>query len=203
MWAKWTNHNVQLILAVKVNVKLLSRVRLFATPWTATHQAPPSMGFSGKSAGVIWHLLLQGIFRTQESNPGLPHCGQTLYLWATREARESLGPQGDPTSQSWSKSVLNIHWKDWCLSWSSNTLVTCCKEQTHWKRSWFWKRLKVGAEGDERGKHGWMASLTQWTWVWASTRRWWRTGNPGILQPMGSQRVWHNWATQKFLFLLI
>ena len=119
MWAKWTNHNVQLILAVKVNVKLLSRVRLFATPWTATHQAPPSMGFSGKSAGVIWHLLLQGIFRTQESNPRLPHCGQTLYPWATREARESLEPQGDPTSQSWSKSVLNIHWKDWCWSWNS------------------------------------------------------------------------------------
>ena len=98
--------------------------------------------------------------------------------------------------------VGKVHWKDWCWSLSSNTLVTWCKEQTHWKRSWCWERLKVGAEGDERGKHGWMASLTQWTWVWASTRRWWRTGNLGILQSMGSQRVWHNWATEQFLFLL-
>ena len=43
------------------------------------YQAPPSMGFSGKSAGVDCYFLLQGIFLTQESNPGLPRCGQTLY----------------------------------------------------------------------------------------------------------------------------
>ena len=37
---------------------------------------------------------------------------------------------------------------------------------------------------------------TQWTWVWASSRRWWRTGKPGVLQPMGSQSVGHDWATE-------
>ena len=42
-----------------------------------------------------------------------------------------------------------------------------------------------------------MASLTQWTWVWASSGRWWRTGKPGVLQSMGSQRVWHDWATEQ------
>ena len=42
----------------------------------------------------------------------------------------------------------------------------------------------------------WMASLTQWTWVWASSGSWWWTGKPGVLQSMGSQRVGHNWVTE-------
>ena len=45
-----------------------------------------------------------------------------------------------------------------------------------------------------RGQDGWMGSLTQWTWVWASSRRWWRTGKPSMLQSMGPQRVGHDWA---------
>ena len=56
------------------------------------------------------------------------------------------------------KSILNIHWKDWCWSWSSNTLATWCKELTHSERPWCWERLKVGEEED-RGWDGWMASL--------------------------------------------
>ena len=48
---------------------------------------------------------------------------------------ESLGLQGDPTSSSYRRSVLNIHWKDWCWSWNSNTLATWCEELTHLKRS--------------------------------------------------------------------
>ena len=50
---------------------------------------------------------------------------------------------------------------------------------------WCWERLKAGGEGDDRGWDGWMASLTQWAWVWSSSRRWWRTGKPGMLQSMG------------------
>ena len=57
------------------------------------------------------------------------------------------------------------------------------------ERPWCCERLKAGGEGDDRGPDGWMASLTQWRWAWASCRRWWRTGKPGVLQPMGSQRV--------------
>ena len=64
------------------------------------------------------------------------------------------------------------------------------------KRPWCWARLKAGEEGDDRGWDGWMASLTRWTWVWASSgRRWW-TGKPGILQAMESQRVRHDWAIE-------
>ena len=64
---------------MKVKVKLLSRVRLLATPWTVAYYAPPSMGFSSKSTGMVYHCLLQKIFLTQGLNPGLPHCKQMLY----------------------------------------------------------------------------------------------------------------------------
>ena len=95
------------------------------------------------------------------------------------------------------KSVLNIHRKDWCWSWSSNTLATWCEELTNSKRPWFWARLKMGREGDVRGWDGWMASPTRWTWVWASSRSWWWTGMPGVLQSMVSQRIGHNWVTEQ------
>ena len=108
---------------------------------------------------------------------------------------ESLGLQGDRLSIL-KKSVLNIHWKDWCWSWNSNPLATCCEELTHWKRPWCWASLKAGGEGDDRGWDGWMASPTQWTRVWVNSGSWWWTGRPGVLQSMGSQRVRHNWATE-------
>ena len=75
-------------------------------------------------------------------------------------------------------------------------LVTWCKELTHWKRPWCWERLKAGGEGDDRGWDGWMASPTQWTWVWVNSGSWWWTGRPGVLRSMGSQRVGHDWPTE-------
>ena len=85
---------------------------------------------------------------------------------------ESLGLPRDPTSPSWRRSILNIHWKDWCWSWNSNTLAIWCKELTHLKRPWSWERLKAGGEGDNRGWDGWMASPTQWRWVWVNSGSW-------------------------------
>ena len=76
------------------------------------------------------------------------------------------------------------------------TLGTSCEELTHWKRSWCWERLKGGEEGDQRGWDGWMASLTQWTWVWVNSGSWWWIGRPGVLWSMGSQRVGHDWETE-------
>ena len=58
------------------------------------------------------------------------------------------------------------------------------------------EKLKA-QEGNNRGRDDWMISLTQWTWVWASSGGLWRTGKPGVLQSMGSQRVGHNWATEQ------
>ena len=52
-----------------------------------------------------------------------------------------------------------IHWKDWCWSWRSNTLATSCKEPTHWKRLWCWKRLKAKRK-KKKGGRGWDSITT-------------------------------------------
>ena len=54
----------------------------------------------------------------------------------------------------------------WWWSQSSNTLVTWYEELTQWKRPWCWGRLKAEGERGSRGWDGWMASPTQWTWIW-------------------------------------
>ena len=59
---------------------------------------------------------------------------------------------------------------DWCWSWSSSSLATWCEQLTHWKRPWCWEGLRAG-EGGGRGWDGWMALLTQWTWVSTNSRR--------------------------------
>ena len=69
------------------------------------------------------------------------------------------------------------------------------QELTHFKRPWCRERLKAGGEGGDRGWDGWMASPTQWTWVWVDSGSWWWTGRPGVLWFTGSQRVRHNWVT--------
>ena len=62
---------------------------------------------------------------------------------------------------------------------------------TRWKTPWCWDGLGAG------GWDGWMASLTQWRWVWAISGRQWSTGKPGVLQSTGTQRVGHDWATEQ------
>ena len=112
---------------------------------------------------------------------------------------ESFRLQRDRTSPSWRKSVLKIHWKDWCWSWNSNTLDSWCKEVTYWKRRWCWERLKVGervtedkmvgwhhwhnghefekALGVGDGQAGWQAAVhgvtKSWTWLSAWTELNW------------------------------
>ena len=106
--------------------------------------------------------------------------------WTARRSNQSILKEIGP----------EYSWQDWCWNWSSNTLATWCKEVTPWKRPWCWERLKVGGEGDSRGWDGWMASPSQWTWVWVNTGSWWWTGRPGLLQPMELQRVRHDWVTE-------
>ena len=100
------------------------------------------------------------------------------------------------SNQSILKEISPEYSSEGCWSWNSNTLATWCEQMTHWKRPWCWERLKAG-EGDDRGWDGWMASPTQWTWVWVNSGSWWWTEKPGILQSMGSQksRTWlSNWT---------
>ena len=118
------------------------------------------------------------------------NCGVGEDFW------ESLRLQGDPTSPSWRRSVLGVHWKDWCWSWNSNTLATLCEELIHLKRPWCWERLRAGGEVDYRGWDGWMASPTRCTWVWVNSGSWWWTGQPGVLRFMGLQRVEYDWETE-------
>ena len=151
-------------------------------------KGPHSQSYGFSSSHVqMWELDNKKRLNTEELMPS--NCG------VGESSCKSLGLQGDPTSLSKRKSTLNIHWKGWCWSWSSNTLATWCEELIHWKRPWCWGRLKAG-EGDDRGWDGWMASPTQWTCVWASSRSWWWTGGPGVLQSMWLQRVRHDWATE-------
>ena len=114
--------------------------------------------------------------------------------WTTRRSNQSIQR----------RSVLGVHWKDWCWGWNSNTLATSCEELTHWKRPWCWEGLRAGGEGDHRGWYGWMASPTQCTWVWVNSGSWWWTGRPGVLRFMGiaesDTTEWLNW-TEFYLFL--
>ena len=88
------------------------------------------------------------------------------------------------TARRSNQSIL----KEISLEYSLEGLMLKLKLQYFWPpdvKSWLirkdscWERLKAGGEGDDRGWAGWMASLTQWTWVWASSGSWWRTENPG------------------------
>ena len=96
------------------------------------------------------------------------------------------------------RSVLGVHWRDWCWSWNSNTLATWCKELTHLKRPWCWERLRAGGEGDDKGWDGWMASPTQWTWVWVKSGSWWWTGGLACCGLWGHKELdmteWMNWT---------
>ena len=108
--------------------------------------------------------------------------------WTARRSNQSTLKEISPGC-----SLEGVHW---CWSWNSNTLATWCDELTHLKRPWCWERLREGGEGDNRAWDGWMASPTQWTWIWVDSRSWWWTGRPGVLQFMGLQRVRHNWANE-------
>ena len=117
-----------------------------------------------------------------------PCCWRRLLRvsWTARRTKQSILKEITPESS----------WKDWYWSWNSNTLATWCEELTHWKGPWCWARLRAGGEGDNRGWDVWMASPTQWTWVWVDSGSWWWIGRPGVLRFMGSQKVRHNWATE-------
>ena len=156
-----------------------------------TNKGPSSQSY-GFSSGHVWMWDLD--YKAEPEELMLLNCG------VGEDSGESLGRQGDPTSPSQRKSVPNIHWKDWYWSWNSNTLATWCEELTPWKRPWCCERLKLRGGRDNRGWGGWMASLTQWTWVWVGPESWWWTGKPGMLQSYEvakSQIGLSNWSELK------
>ena len=109
-------------------------------------------------------------------------------LWTARRSNQSIVTE----------IVLDIHWKDWCWCWNSNTLATWYEELTYWKRPWCWEKLTAGEEGNDKGWDVWTASLTRWTWVWVSSRSLWWTGKPGNAAVHGvtesDMTEWLNWT---------
>ena len=85
------------------------------------------------------------------------------------------------------KSTLNIHWKDWCWSWSFYTLATWYKEPTHWKRPWCWERLRgeKGVTADEMV--GWYHRLNEHEFKETLGNSEGQGRGHGVLQSMGSQ----------------
>ena len=121
----------------------------------------------------------------------LLNCGVGEDSW------ESLGLQRDPANPSYRRStspdcsleglMLNMKLQYFGhLMWRTDLL----------KRLWCWERLRAGGVGDNRGWDCWMASPTQWTWVWVNSGSWWWTWRPGVLWFMGLQRVRHDRATE-------
>ena len=108
--------------------------------------------------------------------------------WTARRSNQSILKEINPE--------LTFHWKDWCWSWSSNTLALWCKEPTHWKRSdagkdWRQKEKRV-VEGEAVGWHHWLNG-----YEFEQTPGDSRTGKPGMPQSMGFQRVRCDLATEQ------
>ena len=146
---------------------------------------PSSQSYDFSSSLVwLWHLDHEESWAQKNS------CFWTVVLEKTLESPLESKETQQPILKEISPKYF---WKDWCWSWNSNTLATWCEDLIHLKKT----QILVKIEGRRsRGWDGWMASLTEWTWVWVSSRSWWWTGNPGVLQSMGSQRVGHNRVTE-------
>ena len=104
--------------------------------------------------------------------------------WTSRRSNQSLLKEISP-KYSLEGLMLKLHYFSQLMI-STDSL----------ERRWFWESLKKGGDADDRGWDGWMASLTRWTWVWISSRSWWWTGKPDVLQSMGSQKVRHSCASE-------
>ena len=175
------------------------------TPWKKSYDQPrqhikkqrhylankgPSSQSYGFSSSHVWMWELD----YKESWALKNYCFWTVVLKKTLVSPldcKEIHPVHPKGNQSWifigrtdAKAEIPILWlpdiKNWLIK----------------ERPWFWERLKVGGEGNDRGWDGWMASSTQRTWVWVSSRSWWWTGKPGVLQSMGSDRVRHDWAAE-------
>ena len=148
------------------------------------NKGPSSQGYGLSSSHVwIWELDYK------ESWVPKNWCFWTVVLEKTLESPldcKGIQPVHPKGHQSWIFIGRTDVEAETLILWSPDV-----------KRPRCWQRLKVGGEGDDRGWNDWMASLTPWTWVWANSQSWWRTGKPGVLQSIGSQRVRHYWVTEQ------
>ena len=148
-----------------------------------------SYGFSGSHIGM-WGLDYKESWALKRIDAFGLWCWSRLLRvpWTARRSNQSILKDISP-EYSLERLILKE-------AETPNTLAIWCEGLTHLKRPWCWEILRVGGEWDDRGWDGWMASPTQWMWVWVDSGSWWWTGRPGMLQSMGSQRVRHDWVTE-------
>ena len=155
-----------------------SHVWLCVALWTVACQAPLSVGFSRQEYWSGWpcpplgHLPNPGIKPASLMSPAL---AGRLPLAPPGKRFKRIDLANGILAHFFCKPLLNL--LQYCLYF------------------WCWEGLGAGGEGDDRWD-GWIASLTQWTWVWVSSGSWWWTGRPGMLQSIGSQRVRQDWAAE-------
>ena len=117
-------------------------------------------------------------------------------LWYWRKLLSSLDYKKiKPVNSKWNQSWIFTGRTDA----EAETPILWPPDAKNWligKYPWCWERLKVEGKGGSREWDGWMASLTRWTWVWASSRSWRCTGKPGVQQSIGLPRVTHDWVTE-------
>ena len=194
---KWWLQPWKTLLGRKVNNQ--SRQHIKEQRHYFAHKGPSSQGY-GFSSGHVWMWELD----YKESWVPMNWCFWTVVLEKTLEI---------PLD---SKEIQPVHPKGVSSGFSLEGLMLKLKLQyfgylmrraDSFKRPWCWERLRVGGEGDNRGWDVWMASSTQWTWVWVDSGIWQWTGRPGVLQFMMSQRVGHDWVTELnwvvFYYLLL
>ena len=156
---------------------------------TLPTKGPSGQGY-GFSSGHVWMWELD----YKESWGMKTWCFWTVVLEKTLESSlyckeiQPVHPKGDHFWVFIGRTDVKAE--------TPSTLATWCEELTHLKRPWCWERLMAGGEGEDRGWDDWMASPTQWTWVWVDSGGWWWTGRPGVLRFMGLQRLGHDWAIE-------
>ena len=160
---------------------------------------------------VVLEKTLESPLDCKEIKPVNPK-GNHPWIFTGRTDAEAQAPY----SQSYGFSSSHVwiweldHKEGWAASASEFTFQLeglmlklqyfgpLMEELTHWKRPWCWERLKAGGGGDDRGWDGWMASLIQWTWVWADSgtvkdREAWHAAGHGVTK---SQTRLNDWTTK-------
>ena len=148
----------------------------------------PSSQSYGFSTGHVWMWELD----CKESWAQKNWCFWTVVLEKTLESPldckeiQPVHPKGD---QSWMLIGRTDAEVETPILWPPDAKTWLLGKDPDAGKDW-----RQEEKGDDRGWDGWVASPTQWTWVWVNSGSWWWTGRPGVLQSMESQRVRRNWT---------
>ena len=157
------------------------------------------LGLRAFTAGAWVRSLVRELRFGEWHDGAMNKCLQTVVLENTLETpldSKEIKPINPKGNQPWIFSGRTDAEAEALIFWSPNAKNRRTGKDPDAGKDW--RQEEKGT--DDRRQDGWMASLTQWTWAWANSGRWWRTGKPGVLQSMGgSQRVRHDWATEQQL----